>query len=130
MPLAAICFINGTQYMEDPKPKKRRWFRFSLRTMFVLVTVFCGLLGWVEWNRRIMQERKASFRGVSSGEYLYATTFSDDPAPCPRNLMGDQMLEEIFVKQSCPDRALDRLRAAYSEALIHICDDKMPLPEW
>jgi hypothetical protein len=27
--------------MDDNLPKPRRWFRFSLRTMFVLVTVGC-----------------------------------------------------------------------------------------
>ncbi len=43
---------------------KRRWFRFSLRTLFVVVTVFGVWLGWeikyvrdrrrfwIEWSRR------------------------------------------------------------------------------
>jgi hypothetical protein len=32
--------------MDRLTPTKRRWFRFSLRTMFVLVTVFCVWLGY------------------------------------------------------------------------------------
>ena len=32
--------------MDDTNPTKRRWFRFSLRTMFVLVTMGCVWLGW------------------------------------------------------------------------------------
>ena len=37
-------------------PPKRRWFRFSLRTMFVVVTVF-GV--WLGWNLQIVRERNA-----------------------------------------------------------------------
>ena len=35
-------------------PPKRRWFRFSLRTMFVLVTVFAI---WLGWNVRQVRQR-------------------------------------------------------------------------
>ena len=38
-----------------PAPK-RRWFRFSLRTMFVAVTV---LGGWLGWNIHFVQERQS-----------------------------------------------------------------------
>jgi hypothetical protein len=39
--------------VETPKPR-RRWFRFSLRTMLVLVTLVCVYLGWAGnwiWQR-------------------------------------------------------------------------------
>jgi hypothetical protein len=37
---------------ENPKPR-RRWFRFSLRTMLVLVTLLCLYLGWaMNWKRQ------------------------------------------------------------------------------
>ena len=35
---------------------KRRWFSFSLRTLFVVVTVFCL---WLGWNVQIVHERNA-----------------------------------------------------------------------
>ena len=39
--------------MADNLPKPRRWFRFSLRTMFVVVTVFCVWLGYqLNWIRQ------------------------------------------------------------------------------
>ena len=34
----------------------RRWFRWSLRTMFVVVTVFCV---WLGWNAKIVHQRAA-----------------------------------------------------------------------
>jgi len=42
--------------MDESKPR-RRWFRFSLRTLFVLVAVVSIVLGWVESNRRWIRDR-------------------------------------------------------------------------
>ena len=37
--------------MDDNLPKPRRWFRFSLRTVFVLVTLLATSLGlWSNWD--------------------------------------------------------------------------------
>ena len=53
---------NGTNVLDAVNcrqmtaPPKRRWFSFSLRTMFALVTVFGVYLGW---QLRIVRERKA-----------------------------------------------------------------------
>ena len=35
--------------MEENTKTRRRWFRFSLRTMLVLVTVLCVLCGYLGW---------------------------------------------------------------------------------
>lgn len=39
-------------------PQRRQWFRFSMRTMFVALTLFSILLGWVGWQWRIVRERE------------------------------------------------------------------------
>jgi hypothetical protein len=39
--------------METNPKTRRRWFRFSLRTMLVLVTLVCVYLGWAtNWRRQ------------------------------------------------------------------------------
>ena len=37
---------------------KRRWFRFSLRTLFVVVTAAGAFAGWFRWNAIQVGERK------------------------------------------------------------------------
>ncbi len=50
--------MNDNPYSTDAKPR-RRWFRFGLRTMFVVVTVISCVLAWsVHWVR----ERHAALR--------------------------------------------------------------------
>ena len=43
---------------------KRRWFRFSLRTLFVVVTVCCV---WLGWQLHIVRERQAMLREFEKG---------------------------------------------------------------
>jgi hypothetical protein len=39
--------------METPRSTRRRWLRFSLRTIFLLVTLLCIYLGWaMNWKRQ------------------------------------------------------------------------------
>lgn len=41
-----------------------RWFRFSLRTFIVFVAlVACGL-GWLSWQRHIVQQRRAAMDSI------------------------------------------------------------------
>jgi hypothetical protein len=37
---------------------RRRWYQFSLRTMFVLVTVACVVLAWVGYSLNWIRQRR------------------------------------------------------------------------
>jgi hypothetical protein len=108
------------------KPKPRRWFRFSLRTMFVLVTVACGFLGWLGWNWQIVLERKAVFRSLVADRLIIPTWEhpSQQPSPFPRNVMGDKQVNVILLEHGCPDKTAARLRALYPEAKISLPNNR------
>lgn len=62
--------------MDTNLPKPRRWFRFSLRTMFVLMTVLCAWmayhLNWIRQRRETMEwlnllEQKHGLLGTACG---------------------------------------------------------------
>ena len=53
-----------------PQALKLRWFRFSLRTMFVVVTMFAC---WLGWNLHVVQNRQAARRLiVENGGVIFA----------------------------------------------------------
>jgi len=75
-----------------PFAPKRRWFRFSLRTLFVVVTVFCLWLGYhVNW----MQQRRALLNKQS-------VTVSFAPARRPPSfglwLLGERGATGVFLQ--------------------------------
>ena len=51
--------------MAEEKPK-RRWFRFSLRTLFVLLTIFAFPMAWLGWQASIVQQRQAMRKWIES----------------------------------------------------------------
>ena len=62
------CPINR----QPPRPLRRRWFRFSLRTLFIAVTILCCGLGWKVNAARKQHDAVAAIRQVqSSAELLY-----------------------------------------------------------
>jgi len=48
------CYNAG---MSDPAPK-RHWFRFSLRGLFVVVTVVALLIGWLCWRLSVARQHQ------------------------------------------------------------------------
>src|SRR5262245_35817365 len=81
----------------------RRWLRYSLRTLLVLVTVFCL---WLGWQVRIVHKRKAALReiedaggGSSRGTTPYLSPMGEvrraQSLPFWRHWIGDENVVSI-----------------------------------
>jgi hypothetical protein len=113
---------------------RRRWFRFSLRTLFVVVTAF-GI--WLGWQLHVVRERAAIRAwaekreiGFSSEEWPGMFVPGRKPAwvgviPWYRRLLGDQgyVLIEMPYGYSAADKAAIQsdqalIEATFPEAVV------------
>ena len=82
----------------DAKPK-RRWYQFSLRTFFVLVTLVCVGFGWLGWQLRIVWDRRDFLQnhtvwyGPSNGDKL-----PRHEIPFYRLWLGDEEVKRLDVR--------------------------------
>ena len=84
--------------MTEPPTRKRRWYQFSLRTLLIVVTLFCVAGGYVCWQVRMVRERSAVLRELRTKDWphdlLGAFTMRDfyrlnvDPSTTPQFLSG------------------------------------------
>jgi hypothetical protein len=112
-----------------PKPKLR-WFRFSLRTLFVVVVVLSMPLSWLGWNWQIVRERRdcITTAGVSHpNEDIWICELSAryEPAPFPRNWLGDSLQTWIVVNSELGPDVYARIKHAYPEAKVVSREDPL-----
>jgi len=112
--------------MSDPTPK-RRW-SFSLRTMFVVVTIVGPLSGWITYQLNWIRQRNG---GQIDGS-LWKLPDPSSNAPWPLWLFGDfgrdgisQTAEESESRQDM-DAERERLRRLFPEAIVTVQKDS----EW
>ena len=107
---------------------RRRWFRYSLRALFLVVTV----LGcWLGWQANIVRQRKAVRDELVAGAgwLVTAIDYAQTPSrpaaedacgeiPVWRRWMGDEAIAQIGFERSvtAPERA--RVRSLFPEAYI------------
>src|SRR4249920_2312085 len=122
-------------------PPKRRWFRFSLRTMFIVVTIF-GV--WLGWQLQIVRERKELIRLLNhlpedKDSHVSITRLEEiehDPSfklrqkfsPSNefdsvriawfRRMLGDEAYLSIHVEHPLDRQFLNRLEVAFPEAVL------------
>lgn len=102
------------------KPKARRWFRFSLRTMFVLVTVIGGTLGWIGYNLQWIRAREKGYvrlQEVSPDSFESSFEIPYMPAPWPLPWFGEKSVITrdwpVWLAESDPE--LKYLRKVFPE---------------
>jgi hypothetical protein len=99
-----------------PAPK-RRWFRWSLRTMFVVVTVFgCWLgyqLNWIRQRHQLISEQR-----LLLGELTWMLGEQPDRAPWNMRLFGETGWQTItlVIPKNAPKRYVDDARRLFPEA--------------
>ena len=114
--------------MPDNAPR-RRWLRFGLRTMFVVLTVFSV---WLGWQAKIVRDRREALAKLESDGSKVMTTDDVEPllgindmyswndAPWPtiprwRKWIGDKPIVHIVV-QKPKDGDLEQLHQLFPEA--------------
>lgn len=117
--------------MNDVKPQPG-WFRFSLRTMFVVITVLCC---WLGWESSVVRVRQGTLRGLRAKPGIEVTTatawkerYAATPPPRPaaqistvRTWLGDEAIQEIGYTANFSDLSSEeqaRLAKVFPEATL------------
>ena len=122
--------------MTETKPK-RRWFRFSLRTLFIFVTIVCIWLGFqvstVYHRKRLLSRldpavgRYPTFKTVMRrdefgiGPAVLEGEFSMDGDYQPswiRRALGDHFVSVILLPESMTPEEVRSYRDAFPESII------------
>ena len=106
--------------------KPRRWFRFSLRTCFVVLTLFAVWLGvqvkWVSDRRAARQWIAEHQPQPEAGRYTWYTlspTYTRPPLPWVLKALREQPVHLISIAVGPDDREdVERLRKLFPEAEV------------
>jgi len=121
--------------MNKAKPK-RRWFRFSLRTLFVIVTVLGGLLAyqlnWIRQRHEIIAFYETSVAPKTGYAWpldvvSYAATEEFPPyrtAPWNLRLFGERGYAELGLFRHVSDSELLRIKGLFPEAEVIRTDEE------
>ena len=106
--------------------RKRRWLRFSIRTLLLAVTVFCV---WLGWQANVVRERNAMRRWISNrggaidpndfswiGQGMYQPTQLGEPS-LARRLLGDKRVSFVYLPSDQVGEAR-RVREVFPDAEI------------
>lgn len=113
-------------------PTRRRWFRFSLRTFFVIVALLAVPIAWVAKEAARVRERTAVAQWMSDH-----STFSKDGTPTPpgaymrgwhfdgyppnwwNNVLGEwQGVAAVWYPTTATPVEIDRVQKAFPEATV------------
>jgi hypothetical protein len=118
--------------MHGSAQSPRRWFRYSLRTMFVVVTVFAL---WLGWELKFIRDRKAmqtwlkenggSVMSVDEGYQIaghWGGGFVPPSIPWWRRMLGDEPIPSVGLPREEP-KYKDRCSLLFPEAEIYDYDE-------
>jgi hypothetical protein len=105
--------------MSDPAPN-RRWFRFSLRTLFMVVMVV-AIASWGGYGFNWMRQRRQLIENRMPGVYFefYAGgPESSGRLPAILRLLGEKGCRKLFVRVDADqrERQAERIQNLFPEA--------------
>ena len=117
--------------------KPRRWFRFSLRTLLVLVALpACGL-SWLNAQREWMRDRKIlGARQTIEGEYYIMWWTTGGEAPWSLRILGEPGLRRVTIAsrnkttEAEKQHVVQIMQRRYPEAEIRVESYFHPLEAW
>ena len=123
--------------------QRRPWFRFSLRTLFVLTTLVALGLGWLAYQMAWVQKRRSGREWINAHLLrgsVRSQVESEAEFPWPLWLLGDEPLDQILSVRARFEewddlpgfrRQLLQIQGLFPEAQIVEDDywDRMPNPE-
>ena len=101
-------------------PPRRRWFQFSLATMFVVVTVFAVLLGW---ELKFIEQRDEFREWLlnSRGDFRFRGNTPQsvtDDIPIWRAWLGDTSCSLIMLGHNPTPAQLEKAHKLFPEAEV------------
>jgi hypothetical protein len=104
---------------------RRRWFRFGLRTLFVVVAVFAAMFGWVQSQRRWIRDRQEALDWVQQSTRWNVTNTNDRTGlPLGLRLLGERPMERFWVSARwLPEEEryrIEQLRSLFPEARVEV----------
>jgi len=117
------CAVGALFTRDEPAALIRRWFRFSLRTFFLLVTVCCIGLGSLAWPKHVVQrqtqqqvqlvqDRQAAIEQIKAtgGTVFVEFTEGKHSAHIVTLRPADYAYEISAFRKSLGDRRIDLIR--------------------
>ena len=92
--------------------------RFTLRTLFVVVTLLAIPCAWVGWQAKIVRDRKAKLAEIEAVVGRGAIFLVTPPSNLPlhRRIFGDEEIEALWLKVSMQT---DDIQKLFPEARIY-----------
>jgi len=121
------CNRSPVQAARMPLDGRRRWFQFSLRTLFVVVTVSAV---WLGWELKFIRDRKALRKSIVDGGGTvqmasYHRDIGFDPKypgapvmPPWRRWLGDEPIGCAVLPPGSSKIVLARATRTFPEALV------------
>jgi hypothetical protein len=107
---------------------KRRW-SFSLRTLFVVVTLAAALMGWFVWEVQTVRERRRIWLDINGRGGYTITNGMTEEIPMLRFVDGKRARNTLIVvpEERFSENETDHVRAVFSEPAVTVI--RCPLDE-